>query len=42
LLLPLVPSKVDGKIFISFGLIQNFKISDWATAKVEKGNIALT
>jgi hypothetical protein len=35
-------SKVYYKISVSLGLIQNFKISDLATAKVEKINIAVT
>jgi hypothetical protein len=37
-----VLSKVDRKISVSFVLIQNFKISDSAMAKVEKVNIAVT
>jgi hypothetical protein len=35
-------SKVYGKISVSFGLVQNFEISDLAMAKVEKVNIAVT
>jgi hypothetical protein len=31
-----VLSKVDCKILVSFGLIQNFEISDLAMVKVEK------
>ncbi len=34
--------KVDRKIFISFGLIQNFKVSKLAMAKVKKVNITNT
>jgi hypothetical protein len=37
-----VLSKFDHKILVSFGLIQNFQISDLAMAKVEKVNIAVT
>jgi len=36
----LVLSKVYHKISVSFALVQNFKISDLAMAKVEKVNIA--
>ncbi len=38
----LVLLKVDHKIFISFGLIQNLDILDLAMVKVKKGNIADT
>jgi hypothetical protein len=38
----LVLSKVDHKISASFGLIQNFEISDLTMAKVKKVNIAVT
>jgi hypothetical protein len=33
--------KVDCKILVSFGLVQNLEISDLAKAKVEKVNIAV-
>jgi len=36
-----VPSKVDCKVLVSFGLIQNFEILDLAMAKVEKVQIAV-
>jgi hypothetical protein len=38
----LLLSKVDRKISVSIGLIQNFEILDFAMAKVEKVNIAVT
>jgi hypothetical protein len=34
--------KVDCKISVSFGRIQNFKVSNLAMAKVKKANIAVT
>jgi hypothetical protein len=34
--------KVDRKILVSFGLIQNFEVSNLAMAKVKKVNIADT
>jgi hypothetical protein len=34
--------KVDRKISVSFGLIQNFEVSNLAMAKVKKVNIADT
>jgi hypothetical protein len=37
-----VLSKVDLKILVSFGLIQNFEILDLVIAKVKKVNIAVT
>jgi hypothetical protein len=42
LVLLLVLSKVDRKISVSFGLIQNFEILDLAMAKFKKVNIAVT
>jgi hypothetical protein len=41
-LLLLVLSKVYHKIWVSFGLIQKFKILDVAMAKVENVSIAVT
>jgi hypothetical protein len=35
-------SKVDCKISVLFGLIQNFEVSNLAMVKVKKGNIADT
>jgi hypothetical protein len=37
-----VLSKIDRKISVSFGLIQNFEISDLAMAKVKKMSIVVT
>jgi hypothetical protein len=34
--------KVDCKILVSFGLVQNLEISDLAMAEVEDVNIAVT
>jgi len=36
-----VLSKVDCKILVSFGQIQNFEVSNLAMAKVKKVNIAV-
>jgi hypothetical protein len=35
-------SKVFRKVFVSFGLVQNLEISDFAIAKDEKVNIEVT
>jgi hypothetical protein len=42
LVLPLVLSKDDCKISVSFEQVQNFEVSNLAMVKVKKVNIAVT